>query len=173
MQTLFFIPTNSFIFYCHYFTTRFSYNITWTIFGPSGLAGRVLWNRFCPSCCLSRWFLELDCQIYLTFSLVLEILIKLFLTEVHFWKNFFYQKIGPKTSQKEAFLNLKKNLIVNLFCNKYLYNSRVCAQFLFSQSDYRIFNSTISPERINETMQFFVCWYKFIKIKVCHFFFFF
>ena len=34
-----------------------------------------------------------------------------------------------------------------------------------SQSDCRIFKSTISPEQIDETASFFACWYKFTKIK--------
>ena len=34
-----------------------------------------------------------------------------------------------------------------------------------SQSDYRIFKSTISPDQIDEIASFFACWYKFTEIK--------
>ena len=38
-------------------------------------------------------------------------------------------------------------------------------QNVLSQSDCRIFKSTISPKQIDEITLFFTCWYKFIKIK--------
>ena len=38
-------------------------------------------------------------------------------------------------------------------------------QNALSQSDWKIFKSTISLEQNNEKARFFVCWYKFMEIK--------
>ena len=37
-------------------------------------------------------------------------------------------------------------------------------QNALTQSECRIFKSTISPEQINEPVYFLACWYKFTKI---------
>ena len=92
-------------------------------------------------------------------------------------------KIG-EMSQKQGFLNLKKNSINNFhrICSimKICLISSVLAQILYlgkvlfgdivqnglSQSDFRIFKSTISPKQINEKAWFFACWYKLQKLKV-------
>ena len=85
--------------------------------------------------------------------------------------------------QKSGFLNLNKNLVINFLwiCSimkiyiiccvpaQILYWEKSCSwdigQNHLSQSDCRIFESTISPEQIDETASFFACCYKFTKIE--------
>ena len=43
--------------------------------------------------------------------------------------------------------------------------SWVIGKNVLSQSDCRIFKSTISPEQVDETASFFACWHKFTKIR--------
>ena len=102
------------------------------------------------------------------------------MTAQFFGRNFFCpQNWGnwPKIS----FLNFKKKLVINfhwifykrifyLLCSKtYFFFGK--AFFLridqkdLSESDYRIFKSSVSPEQIDEAASFLVCWYKFTKIK--------
>ena len=38
-------------------------------------------------------------------------------------------------------------------------------QKALSQSDYRIFKSTISLEQNEENALFFACWYRFLKVR--------
>ena len=88
-----------------------------------------------------------------------------------------------KWAKYRVFLNLKKNLVINfqwicsimkvfIICcvpQEMLYLGKML--FLgyrpnaLSQSDCRIFKSTVSPEQIVETASFLACWYKFTKIK--------
>ena len=95
---------------------------------------------------------------------------KIFLPEN--WEN------GPKLGQKQVFLNLLKNFLINFYwiCSivKIYIVCPVHAQiphlgkFLFlrlgqnvlGQSDCRIFLSNISPEQNNVVAWFFACWYK-------------
>ena len=73
---------------------------------PPALAGRILWNRVCPSfhpVAFPGVFLELNCQF--SFAMVLESLIKFCVADLEFLgKTFFAPRIG--------FLKLKKNWIV-------------------------------------------------------------
>ena len=39
-------------------------------------------------------------------------------------------------------------------------------QNAFGQSDYKIFKSTISLEKNDETAWFFTCWYRFMEIRI-------
>ena len=159
---------------------------------PLVVAGRILWSRVCtsfhPPICLGV-FLELDHEILLNSGMVLETLMKLCMTEPESSKkNCFCSKNngnGPKIDQKQGvFFNLKKNLVINFhwICSimkiyiiscvpaQILYCEKSCSwdigQNIFSQSDCRIYKSTISPEQIGETASFFACRYKFTKLKV-------
>ena len=91
---------------------------------PQAVAGRILWNRVCPSSLLTpawvfSWNESLDFSEFWhgarsPYAVFRDIPI--------FWKNFFCPKSwenGPKIGQKLGFLNLKKNVVINfhLLCS--------------------------------------------------------
>ena len=119
--------------------------------------------------------------------MVLEILMKLYMTEPEFLekKLLLLQKLGKwvKNRPKIGFFNLKSNLVINfhsvcsimkiyiiwcvpaqILCWKKSFFWDI-AQNAHIQWHCRIFKSVISQEQIDETASFFVCWYKFPKIK--------
>ena len=80
-------------------------------------------------------------------------------------KIFFAPKVG-KMGQKQGFLNFLKDLAINIYwtCSImkiYIIYCSCMGQNVLSQSDCRIFLSTMFPEEINETSWFFACWCKF------------
>ena len=98
-----------------------------------------------------------------------------------FWKNFFCPKNwgnGPTI----RFLEFKEKLVINfhrmcsimtifIICcvlDKYFGKNLTpeTDQIALSQSDYRIFKLTFSPDQIDEIASFLTCWYKFRKLKV-------
>ena len=58
-----------------------------------------------------------------------------------------------------------KIYIICCVCAQIPYLGKLLLQNALSQSDCRIFKSTISPEQIDETASFFTCWYKFTKVE--------
>ena len=87
--------------------------------GPPALAGRVLWNRACPSFCLSGHFLgivSLVCSKFWHDARNPYVVVRdraLFSR-----KNFFAPKIGKmgqKWAKNRVFLNILKNLVINLY----------------------------------------------------------
>ena len=100
-----------------------------SFFEPPAVAGRVLWNRVCPSFRLSGRFLELYHWFFLNFGMVLEIHMNLCVTEPDFPEKFFFYpknwENGPKMSQKQGFFEFIENFchefLQNLFYNKNLF----------------------------------------------------
>ena len=66
--------------------------------------------------------------------------------------------------------NNKILLLLAMFLDKSYIWEKSCSwnigQNTLSQSDCRIFKSSISSKQINEIVSFLACWYKFKKIKV-------
>ena len=128
-------------------------------------------------------FLESGSLDSLNFDMMVESLMKLFVTEREFCEKLFLsKKLGELANN--GFLNLKKNLVISFhwICIAMIFYFVCCvlAQILYlekvlflryrenalSQSDCRIFKSTIYPEQIDLTVSFFACWCKFLKIKI-------
>ena len=128
-------------------------------------------------------FLESGSLDSLNFDMMVESLMKLFVTEREFCEKLFLpKKLGGLANN--GFLNLKKNLVISFhwICIAMIFYFVCCvlAQILYlekvlflryrenalSQSDCRIFKSTIYPEQIDLTVSFFACWCKFLKIKI-------
>ena len=92
--------------------------------GHLAVAGRVLWNRACPSFCLvvcPGVFLELDHWVSLNFGMVLETLLSCAWQSQIFWKNFFcskYWENGPTFTTKSNFVLPQVNEI-SLMANNF------------------------------------------------------
>ena len=115
--------------------------------------------------------------------MVLETIIMLWVTELDFLDKLFCPenwgnepKIGFFEFKEKFGILFSLNLFYNenlsyLLCSStILYLGKILflrykGQNGLSQSDSRIFKSTIFPKQINETVLFFACWYKFTKVK--------
>ena len=148
--------------WCRFRKARSYFHDFWVGIVRNG-CGHIVYET--PKPCVSAvcWvvFLELDHQVSLNFSMVLENLIKLYMSdfqEEHFlplrnWGN------GSKNRPKILFVVFQ-------------YKSSIwekCSWDIFQNSlrhlHCRIFKSSIPPEQIDEAASFCTCWYKFTKIK--------
>ena len=147
--------------------------------------GSAVFPSFCPSVLPSVRVYSWNCIIsfFLNFGTVLEIYMKLCVTEADFpEKNFLLRKLGkwtkngPKTGFFEFIEKFCHYLLLTLpydeiyfICCKFLHKFHIWENFcswdmgqnVLRQSDCKIFQSTISLEQINEIAWFFVCLYKF------------
>ena len=88
------------------------------IFGPLVLAGRVLWIRVCPSVLLWKFSWDWLISFFLKLNMVLGAYVLLCMTGPDFFKKIFLPEkweSGPKMGQKQGFLNLLDNLVINCF----------------------------------------------------------
>ena len=162
---------------------------------PPAVAGRVLWIRvrpsvrpfvflsFQPSALLSRRFLWIGSLVFSeTQHGVRGSCLVVCGRSGFLKKNLFAQKMG-KMGQKQEFLNLLENLVMNFFwiwsIEKFYDVCCILAQILYlgkiwflrygqnalDQSDCSIFKLTISLEQNDEKAWFFGYWYRFIEIK--------
>ena len=103
---------------------------------PLVVAGRTLWSRLCPSWHMSGCFLRIGSLYFSEFwhgaKNPYEVVHDISIT----WKNFFcpikFWKCVKIRSKIVLFLNLNKNLVINLFCNENFY------YLLCSGTNYRI-----------------------------------
>ena len=89
----------------HFLSLNFKYySIRVVLVSPLTVAGMIQWNRVClsfhPDICQGL-FLEFDHEISLNFAMVLETLMKLFMTARFCGKTFLLQKVGK--SAKNSF----------------------------------------------------------------------
>ena len=85
----------------------------------------------CLSICLfvaADIFLELDHQFFQSFGMVWETHVKLCVRKPGFWKNIAFAPKMRKIGQKQGFLNLVKNLVINFFLNL-VYNENLSLLF--------------------------------------------
>ena len=150
------------------------------------MAAKVLWIG---SDCLSVWKFSWNWLIsfFLELSMMLVDHVMLCVTELYFLKIiFFFQKWG-NYAKNEPNIRLfeftgkfnhyfLRNLVYNkslYYLNVFLHKSHIWVKTgswdidrnALGLSDFRIFKSTISVEQKNPDAWFFVCWYKFLKIK--------
>ena len=154
----------------------------WLLWTPgSSWKGPMKWSlSVFPFCHLSRCFLGIGPLDFFAFRHGTRNPYEVVCDRARFFgKTFFAPKIG-EICQKYGFLNLKKSLVINfllnlfyneglfywlIFCTNPIFCEESCSwdrgQNTLSQSDCKIFKSSISPKQVNETASFFACWYKY------------
>ena len=144
--------------------------------------GRSICPSVFPDFRLSGRFLGIVSLVFSKFWDMLETHMKLCMTEPYFLEKIFLPsklEKWTKNGSKNGFLNFLKNLVINFYwiCSimkiyitwcvpaqiPYLRNcySWDSGQNVLSQSDCRIFQSTISVEQISKITWIFAGWYKF------------